>query len=602
MDLPLPQVSSPNVQMYNATGNLQQNLRDYQLLIKQGAYRMDNYWKYGVGRFRKAPGLTLQYEITTGTDEGEATEWAKVWGDDLEVLAYGTSLAVRDTANDTTTIVSDAALTQAATDGQEYGDFFYTCNGHDGDHIGVITRILNYDGQTVNFTVGEIVTGGTSGAKAKVAYDVDAGATGILYLEQWNGIDFDDDEAITGSATGVAVANGANTFGWLELTNTKKCGVLGLANATRLLIGDTEDGRSWTQWSRVDQESGIPFAAAADWTPGTGAEDSSYSTFKNAGIVKAIANYGSMIVPLHDHGSLGFTITVVDVDGTGLVLDAPIYFQNIDWGSSRAATTTRQGVIYVNNYGVHIKQPSGQTDQGFAMIDSTISEPLGADYFKNYDTSDSDIIHDKLRDLVLVTARDDSDSNNVVLVYHLKKGLEGWTKWTKRISRLFERDYDIYCTAVDDTKVYKLDYDRGDDDGSDITTRFAIEPVLGAGIELKELQEIYLAGAFIKGESIDLNLDLQNRKGVWAETAKTYTYTTTNESLSSGGMGITGLGEGGMGADGESFTVNPDNLIIIPYPATDFVRMRLWVEITSKSIHELNFISFKAESKGLAES
>ncbi len=603
MDNLLPPINVQSSKQFTATGNLQWNLRDYALLVKNGAYAMENYWIYGFGRFRKAPGFTEQYEITSGTDAGEVTEWAIPWGESLDVLAYGTSLAVRDISSGTTVVVSDAGLSQAATGAWEYGDFFYTCNGYDGDHIGVITRILNYDGQTGDWAVGEIVTGGTSGAQAKIAYDVDNGTDGILYLEKWNGIDFQDDEALTGSATGAADANGANTFGWLELTNTKKCGVLGGANANRIVAGDTEDGRSYAQWSRVDQETGIPFSTAADWTVGTEAEDSSFSVFKNAGIVKVLGSYGSMVVPLHDHGSLGFTISSINVDGTGLVLDAPITFQNVDWGSSRAAVTTRNGVIYVNDYGVHIKSPSGQTDQGFAMIDSTMSEPLGADYFKDFDTSDADIVHDKLRDLIMVTARDDSTANNVVLVYSLKKKLEGWFKWNKRVKRFFERDYKIFATSMDETKVWEVDYTRGDDDGDPTETAFALEPNLGAGIELKELEEVYIGGHFIKGEVLNISFDVMDRKGVWQYGIKGTTYTTTNDSLlGGGGMGIGAMGEGGMGADGGEFDVDPHNLITIPLPIADFTRIRMWIKIESESTHELNFISFKAASKGLVES
>lgn len=66
---------------------------------------------------------------------------------------------------------------------------------------------LDYDGQTVNFTIGETVTGGTSGATGVVQIDTDAGATGTLVLSSVTGT-FQDDEALTGSSTGVAVVDG----------------------------------------------------------------------------------------------------------------------------------------------------------------------------------------------------------------------------------------------------------------------------------------------------------------------------------------------------------------------------------------------------------
>jgi len=66
---------------------------------------------------------------------------------------------------------------------------------------------LDYDGQTVNFTLGETVTGGTSGATGIVQIDNDAGASGTLVLSNVTGT-FQNDEALTGSSTGVAVVDG----------------------------------------------------------------------------------------------------------------------------------------------------------------------------------------------------------------------------------------------------------------------------------------------------------------------------------------------------------------------------------------------------------
>ena len=66
---------------------------------------------------------------------------------------------------------------------------------------------LAYDGQTVNFTPGAIVTGTTSGATARIIADADSGATGTLTLRDIVG-EFVDDETITDSVGGTALANG----------------------------------------------------------------------------------------------------------------------------------------------------------------------------------------------------------------------------------------------------------------------------------------------------------------------------------------------------------------------------------------------------------
>lgn len=63
-----------------------------------------------------------------------------------------------------------------------------------------------YDAQTVAFTVGALVTGGTSGAVGRIIADSDAGATGTLMVAGVVG-KFVDNEAITDSSGGAAVAN-----------------------------------------------------------------------------------------------------------------------------------------------------------------------------------------------------------------------------------------------------------------------------------------------------------------------------------------------------------------------------------------------------------
>lgn len=71
---------------------------------------------------------------------------------------------------------------------------------------------LAYDTQTVNFTVGNILTGGTSGATARIVADSDSGTTGTLSLIDVDGV-FVDNEIITDGASGSATANGTVTEG-----------------------------------------------------------------------------------------------------------------------------------------------------------------------------------------------------------------------------------------------------------------------------------------------------------------------------------------------------------------------------------------------------
>ncbi len=66
---------------------------------------------------------------------------------------------------------------------------------------------ISYDAETTAFTVGEYVTGGTSGATATVACIDDNGTTGNLEFKDMSGT-FQDNETITGSTGGSATVDG----------------------------------------------------------------------------------------------------------------------------------------------------------------------------------------------------------------------------------------------------------------------------------------------------------------------------------------------------------------------------------------------------------
>lgn len=68
-------------------------------------------------------------------------------------------------------------------------------------------RALDFDGQTTNFTVGHLITGGTSGASGILAEQVDAGATGTLFLRNVKGV-FQNNEALTDEGSGNGDADG----------------------------------------------------------------------------------------------------------------------------------------------------------------------------------------------------------------------------------------------------------------------------------------------------------------------------------------------------------------------------------------------------------
>lgn len=70
---------------------------------------------------------------------------------------------------------------------------------------------LQYDALTEDFIVGEVVTGGTSGATATIQECFNS-TDGTLYLSAITGT-FTDNETITGTSQGSATANGSNGEG-----------------------------------------------------------------------------------------------------------------------------------------------------------------------------------------------------------------------------------------------------------------------------------------------------------------------------------------------------------------------------------------------------
>ncbi len=90
-----------------------------------------------------------------------------------------------------------------------YNNYIYiTGTGTNHDDVSRVGPLntLPFDGQSANFTVGLVVTGGTSGATGKIVSQVDGGATGTLTLESITGI-FVDNETITDSGGGSATVN-----------------------------------------------------------------------------------------------------------------------------------------------------------------------------------------------------------------------------------------------------------------------------------------------------------------------------------------------------------------------------------------------------------
>jgi len=603
----LPDVAPPRTKANVSSDRAGLNQRDFLQLLKKAFVKLDNYWKPGLGRFKKAPGLDLQFEITTGTDAGKSAAMWKEWFPGYQVEAHGKTLKVRDTISETTIDVKDD-FTKDVTDGQPYGGYFYVADDIDGDNIGYLSATLAYDAQTANFTVGKILTGGDSEAKALILADADSGTTGTLTLKIIAG-SFQDDEAITDSATGVAVVNGTLAVSWTEITgaDVPKAKRISLSNSNRLIVGNTDEKGSQTHTSRVAQGT-IPFSANDDWvTTGSDPDDSFTTEFDNAGTVNGFGKLGKQTIVILDNGKMGFRIGQIDVSGTGLVLDTPIDFDNVDFGGSRAIRTTSRGIFYVNEAGIFSMLSGGERHTPFTAVDAKLSEQFGENFTKNFDLTDADLEVDDLRDLLLVSVRDDASFNNVVLVYHLKKDLRGWAIWDKNVARFLKLNDEIWVADSTETSFHKLDFELGADNNKEIPTELTIEPVVGSPHEVSIATEIAIAGEIGSGTDIEITVDKYDREWNLFRRIKlngsgdnSYHFTKSGVAAKIPGVGdaMREVGLGGRGI-GESLTMPAYGQRAIAI--SDFLRIRIRAESFDLYPHEINLFTIFTESQGVVE-
>ena len=210
-----------------ATGAIIRRGKQLYATLGAGALQVDSLFSYVLGNQREFFGANLDtiYNLTTvlepanhllgtededsiGTESDDEIGWSSTEG--LETMTGLTG--------------GGWVVVQFATPG---GTYLVGVNGQDPSFLydgttfypqvdgGVF--LLNYDGGTVEFTQGETLTGGTSGATAVILKVVPTDpdnpeVAGVLWLSTVTGGPFDDNEAITDGDGGTAVADGAEAL------------------------------------------------------------------------------------------------------------------------------------------------------------------------------------------------------------------------------------------------------------------------------------------------------------------------------------------------------------------------------------------------------
>lgn len=555
-----------------------ENKRDLpQLLDPKYALKIINYIITASGGLTKRGGLSEFFSVV-GLDPIIMLEG---WGEDIIMFGYDTTLAAYTISTSTITPIK-TDFVEVGMEGQAYGPYFFVASP--GDKIGRVSQTLAYDAQTVNFTIGEMITGGTSGATAIVLEDADGGATGTLTLGTIVGT-FLNNELITGSVTGSADVNGTLGFTYTVIANAPIARTIRVVGP-RLYAGNTQDDPNEVRYSEVDPPVNPPFTI---WSTGTAASNGGRVSYRNSGDVRSIESLGETVMVFSDRGKWGFQIQTQDVGGTLTKVDTTIMYRQ-DFGGFRGALTTPKGLFYVNEAGLWQLTSVGQPNIPFSDQEGLATLLLGIDYFDDISLLDTDMAYDKKRNTLYLTGAKNSAQNNLVLAYNVdQKAISEFSGWA--INRFLTTEDKIYGGSAIETTVFEL-FDGFSDNGSDIWTEFYTELKSGELETRQMLLGTYIQGIFSLSTQLKICYDIFDSEGNFIQNKMCQLWNPNlNSSTIANGWGIEAFGEDPFGGDS-----GPGGYVAIESfaGARDYIRnfQRIRVRITGNDElpHVLNWV------------
>lgn len=525
--------------------NITLDLKDSPQLLKPSqALQITNYVQTPDGGLEKRGGLDAIFTVA-GT---HAITMLFEYVPNIWLFGYNKTIAAYDlTVNAITNIKTNFSTSNPFT-GVRYGDYAFVCN--QSEAIGRISRTLNYDTQTHNFTVGLVITGATSGATAVILEDADAGAAGTLTLGNIQlgptGLSFIDNEIITDTAgtPGSAMVNGLVTWTYTSISGAPICGVLATTGG-RLYAGNLSDDSAGVKYS--DQDTGVnpPFQ---NWTAGTGGADPGKVFYRNAGTVRAINFLGDNNVVIADEGKWAWTITINNTSGTSLKEDTYV-LQRKDMGGSRATVVTPKGMFYVNKGGFWRIASLGQSNVPFSEQESDPALNLGSTYFNDVDLDNADLSYDARLDSLFLTVGKDSAVNNYVICLNQTTGtMSEFTGWN--INRFMNINQTIYGASATKTTVYQC-FSGSDDDSVDIWTYFYQELQTGSLESRKKLLGQYLDAFVVPGAILKVSFDIYDVKGKFIQNQLGFDFISDNDDGTGDGFGTASFGTSGFGGSEE---------------------------------------------------
>ncbi len=507
------------------------NLRDLpQLLNPNYAQDITNFFITTDGGLIRRRGKSTLF-TQTGTNGITMDE---KFTDDLDIYGYGTKLEAYSHSAGTKTVIKTFTTTGTFS-GKRWGDYFFVTNGTEA--IGRVSRTLAYDTQTVNYTVGDVLTGATSGATSIILQDADSGATGTLTLGSIVGT-YQVGETITSTSGGSAKVTSVLAWAYTSISGAPIATVL-MTFASRLYAGVKDT----VYYSNKDAGTNPPFAT---WTAGTLATDPGLVQNKNAGTIRALQSLGQNVVVFADDGKWGFYTTTI-TDATTLRKVDTTVIDRTDFGGSRAALSTPKGTFYANEAGLWQLMSLGQDNVKFSDQEGLTSILLGTTYFDDVTLTNADIAYYAKYNTILLTCAKASAGNNLIIAYNLEnKSFSKFTGW--EINRFLNDNGTIYGTSTNTNVVYTL-FDGWDDNGVDVWYNYKQELKTG-DLESKQI----LLGGYIQGllspsSAPTVAFDIYDINGVEISNKLTFTWSAQSDSGTADGYGTSEWGESAWGGD-----------------------------------------------------
>jgi hypothetical protein len=500
--------------------------------------------------FVKQQGVLEKINGTRKLGEQSETTLGKVykkWTNTLDIVAFGTTVQV---FNKNTNTYHDVKTDFSAniTDGRRLGLDFYTCNSRFGDKIYKTTLpTLLYDTQTVNFTVGLTITGGTSGATATIISDTDGGATGTLELDNITGI-FQTGETITDSSTGSAKANGVLVFtNTAEIAASPKCNALGTYNK-RLLGISTDTSEFEVKASKENDTS--------DWTASATAGEAFSFIWTLAGEAKGATNFqarrkgdesfSAAFFVAYKDGYAAFDYNILDVGGSQQQ-DIPTIFEHLNDGGERGAISVESGVVIGNENGLFYITPNGER--------INILESMKSSRIYNLDMTDMDACYWEKENLIFITLRENGEGRNNLIIWVDARtlGSKNGVSWGEitgvQIARLFADGDKVYALSSSKIKTLELfarNYSSYEDNV--IYTIYEQPFNIGALEKVKDWIETYIGGYLHANSNLTITIRGTNTSGTEVDL---FNFTFSGDAVSGESSNY---GKAKYGKSGYAFT------------------------------------------------